>query len=174
MDKKKMSIGAVIGFCGACIAFYIGAGFATMQEVMQYDVAYGSLFWVVVLVAMGIYAYTNLSFATNGNRLHLTRGGDIYQHYCGKYIGKFFTYCIEKGERGGQKLRNRAGRGGLFIALMLFVGIPVPGTGAWMGALIAALLNMDPKKTFPVIAVGVLTAGIIVSVLSFGVLGSIF
>lgn len=92
MGKGKMSIGAVIGFCGACIAFYIGAGFATMQEVMQYDVSYGSLFWIVVLVAMGIYAYTNLSFATNGNRLHLERGGDIYQHYCGKYIGIFYDY----------------------------------------------------------------------------------
>ena len=45
-----------------------------------------------------------------------------------KYIGKFFTYCIEKGERGGQKLKARAGRQGLFIALLLFVGIPLPGT----------------------------------------------
>ena len=40
-----------------------------------------------------------------------------------KYIGKFFTYCIEKGEAGGKKLRAKAGRGGLFFALMLFVGI---------------------------------------------------
>ena len=58
------------------------------------------------------------------------------------YIGKFFTYCIEKGERGGQKLVKKAGRGGLFIALMLFVGIPLPGTGAWTGTLAASFLNM--------------------------------
>lgn len=92
MGKGKISLGAIAGFCGACIAFYIGAGFATMQEVMQYDASYGSMFIVVVVVAMGIYLYTNLSFATNGNRLNLTRGGDIYGHYCGKWIGKFYDY----------------------------------------------------------------------------------
>ena len=47
-------------------------------------------------------------------------------------IGKFFTFCLEKGEKGGKKLQEKAGRG-LFLALLLFVGIPVPGTGAWTG-----------------------------------------
>ena len=41
-----MSIKKILSFCGACIAFYIGAGFATMQEVMQYEASYGSQFWV--------------------------------------------------------------------------------------------------------------------------------
>lgn len=89
---KKSSVGAIIGFCGTCIAFYIGAGFATMQEVMQYEASYGSKFIVVIAVAALIYIYTNLSFATNGNRLQLARGGDIYQAYCGKYIGLFYDY----------------------------------------------------------------------------------
>jgi uncharacterized membrane protein YkvI len=88
----KCSIKEIIGLCGACIAYYIGAGFATMQEVMQYEASYGSLFWVVIAVAAGIYVYTNISFATNGNRLGLERGGDIYAHYCGKYIGVFYDY----------------------------------------------------------------------------------
>lgn len=92
MKDKKLSIAAIIGFTGACIAFYIGAGFATMQEVMQYEASYGSQFWVVILVAALIYVYTNISFATNGNRLGLERGGDIYQHYTGKTIGTFFDY----------------------------------------------------------------------------------
>lgn len=92
MEKSKMSIAAVVAFCGACIAFYIGAGFATMQEVMQYEASYGSQFWIVILVAAAIYVYTNISFATNGNRLKLERGGDIYRHYTGKYIGTFFDY----------------------------------------------------------------------------------
>ena len=74
---KKSSVGAIIGFCGTCIAFYIGAGFATMQEVMQYEASYGSKFIVVIAVAALIYIYTNLSVATNGNRLQLARGGDI-------------------------------------------------------------------------------------------------
>ena len=47
-------------------------------------------------------------------------------------IGKFFTFCLEKGHKGGQKLQEKAGRG-LFVALLLFVGIPLPGTGAWTG-----------------------------------------
>lgn len=41
-------------------------------------------------------------------------------------IGKFFTFCLEKGEKGGKKLQAKAGRG-LFVALLLFVGIPLPG-----------------------------------------------
>ena len=83
-----------------------------------------------------------------------------------KYIGKFFTYCIEKGERGGQKLRNRAGRGGRFIALMLLVGIPVPGTGAWTGTLAASFLNMGIKSTSIAVSLGVVIAGIIMGVVS--------
>lgn len=92
MGKSKLSTGAIIGFTGACIAFYIGAGFATMQEIMQYEASYGSQFWIVIAVAVIIYLYTNLSFATNGSRLGLERGGDIYTHYTGKYIGTFFDY----------------------------------------------------------------------------------
>lgn len=86
----NMSLKNVLGFCGACIAFYIGAGFATMQEVMQYDASYGSKFWIVIAVSALIYVYTNLSFAGNGNKLKIARGGDIYKVYCGKYIGSFF------------------------------------------------------------------------------------
>ena len=83
-----------------------------------------------------------------------------------KYIGKFFTYCVEKGERGGQKLKARAGRGGLFIALLLFVGIPLPGTGAWTGTLAASFLNMGIKSTSLAVSLGVVLAGIIMGVVS--------
>ena len=65
-----------------------------------------------------------------------------------KYIGKFFTFCIEKGEKGGQRLTKTAGRSGLFVALMLFVGIPLPGTGAWTGTLAASFLNMGFKSSW--------------------------
>ena len=83
-----------------------------------------------------------------------------------KYIGKFFTYWIEKGERGGQKLKERAGRQGLFIALLLFVGIPLPGTGAWTGTLAASFLNMGIKSTSLAVSLGVVLAGIIMGVVS--------
>ena len=86
-----------------------------------------------------------------------------------KYIGKFFRYCLEKGERGGQKLREKAGRGGLFVALMLFVGIPLPGTGAWTGTLAASFLNMGIKTTALSVSLGVVIAGVIMGLASTGV-----
>lgn len=89
---KLNSLKRVLGFCGACIAFYIGAGFATMQEVMQYEASYGSRFWIVIAVIAVIYIYTNASFINNGHRLQLKNGGDIYKAYCGKYVGKFYEY----------------------------------------------------------------------------------
>lgn len=75
-------------------------------------------------------------------------------------IGKFFTFCLEKGEKGGKKLQSKAGRG-LFLALLLFVGIPVPGTGAWTGTLAASILDMDFKSTVIAAMLGVLLAGVI-------------
>jgi uncharacterized membrane protein len=83
-----------------------------------------------------------------------------------KYIGRFFTFCIEKGEQGGQRLKARTGRGGLFLALMLFVGIPLPGTGAWTGTLAASFLNMGFKSTTASVCLGVVLAGIIMGVVS--------
>lgn len=85
-----------------------------------------------------------------------------------KVIGKFFTWCLEKGEKAGKKLQAKAGRG-LFWALLLFVGIPLPGTGAWTGALIAAVLNMRLKRAVPVIFLGVVIAGCIITLLTHGV-----
>lgn len=86
-----------------------------------------------------------------------------------KYIGKFFTFCLEKGEKAGQKLVKTAGRGGLFVALMLFVGIPLPGTGAWTGALGASFLNMGMKSTALAVSLGVIMAGLIMAFASAGV-----
>ena len=88
-----------------------------------------------------------------------------------KIIGKFFTWCLEKGEKGGQKLQEKAGRG-LFFALFLFVGIPLPGTGAWTGTLAASFLDMDFKKSCVAVMAGVILAGIIMGIASAGVFGA--
>lgn len=88
-----------------------------------------------------------------------------------KVIGKFFTWCLEKGEKGGQKLQEKAGRG-LFFALFLFVGIPLPGTGAWTGTLAASFLDMDFKKSCVAVMAGVILAGIIMGIASAGVFGA--
>ena len=75
-------------------------------------------------------------------------------------IGGFFRFCLEKGKKGGDKLQAKAGNG-LFVALMLFVGIPIPGTGAWTGTLAASLLDMGFKKSIFAVVLGVLIAGVI-------------
>lgn len=88
-------------------------------------------------------------------------------------IGKFFTFCLEKGHKGGVKLQEKAGKG-LFIALLLFVGIPLPGTGAWTGTLAASLLDMDFKSSVLAVLFGVVLAGIIMGLVSAGLFGAIF
>ena len=80
-----------------------------------------------------------------------------------KLIGKFFTWCLEKGEKGGEKLKKSAGNNGIFFALLLFVGIPLPGTGAWTGTLAASFLKIDFKTSIAAVTLGVLLAGIIMS-----------
>ncbi len=87
-----------------------------------------------------------------------------------KIIGRFFTFCLEKGEKGGRKLEEKAGRG-LYWALLLFVGIPLPGTGAWTGTLAASILDMDFKKSVVAVLLGVLLASIIVGIVSYGAFG---
>ena len=81
-----------------------------------------------------------------------------------KFIGKFFTFCLEKGHKGGQKLM--AGKKGAYVALFLFVGIPLPGTGAWTGTLAASILDMDFKKSTIAVMCGVVLAGIIIGILT--------
>ena len=86
-----------------------------------------------------------------------------------KYIGKMFRFFLDKGERAGQKMVKATGRGGLFVALMLFVGIPIPGTGAWTGTLGASFLNMGFKSTVLSVCLGVIIAGVIMAVGTAGV-----
>ena len=78
-------------------------------------------------------------------------------------LSKFCNFFLVKGELAGQKLIKATGRGGLFVALMLFVGIPIPGTGAWTGALGASFLNMGFKSTVASVCLGVALAGCIMA-----------
>ncbi len=78
-------------------------------------------------------------------------------------IGKFFTWCLKKGHSGGEKLKEKAGKG-MFWALLLFVGIPLPGTGAWTGTLAASFLEIDFKKSIVAVACGVVLAAAIITV----------
>ena len=132
---------------------------------------------IPVAVGMGLPVVPSLIIAVIGNMLPvpfiflfprriLEWGADK------KVIGKFFSWCLEKGSKAGKKMEGKAGAG-LYIALLLFVGIPVPGTGAWTGTLAASLLDMDFKKSTVYIMAGVLLAGLIMLAASLGVFGAI-
>lgn len=90
-----------------------------------------------------------------------------------KIIGGICRFFLEKGGKAGEKLQSKAGRG-LFIALLLFVGIPLPGTGAWTGTLAASLLDFDFKKTVIAVLLGVLLAGCIMMAASLGLFSALF
>ncbi len=129
-----------------------------MIYAVGYDLPYLSALAVCVLGNM-----LPVPFVYFFARKVLTWGADK------KYIGKVFTFFLEKGDKAGKKLVKTAGRGGLFIALLLFVGIPLPGTGAWTGTLGASFLNMGFKSTVAAVSLGVILAGIIMALVSTGV-----
>ena len=85
-----------------------------------------------------------------------------------KVVGKFCKWALNKGERAGKKLEEKT-KAGAYIALLLFVGIPLPGTGAWTGTLGASILDLDFKKTVIAVMGGVLLAGLIMMAISFGI-----
>jgi len=121
-------------------------------------------------VSMGIKWYYAVPICMIGNMLPvpfifffarkiLERGADK------KFIGKFFSWCLKKGHSGGEKLKAKAGKG-MFWALLLFVGIPLPGTGAWTGTLAASLLDLDFKKSILAVTLGVALAATIMTIAS--------
>ena len=121
-------------------------------------------------VAMGVNPFLALAVSIIGNiipvpfvflfaRRFLEWGKDV------KFLSKFCTWVLKKGEKGGKKLTAKAGQS-IFIALVLFVGIPVPGTGAWTGTLAASLLDLDFKKSSIAVICGIILAGVIMLTLS--------
>lgn len=133
-----------------------------LRGAMVYAVGYG-LPYIPALIVCVVGNMLPVPFIYFFARKVLTWGKDK------KYIGKICTFFLVKGERAGQKLVATAGRGGLFIALLLFVGIPLPGTGAWTGTLGASFLNMGFKSTVLSVCLGVIMAGVIMALVSTGV-----
>ena len=89
-----------------------------------------------------------------------------------KIIGKFFKFCLEKGEKGGKKLQEKAGKG-LYWALFLFCRYTTSWNRSLTGTLAASLLDMDFKKSVIAVMAGVVLAGIIMGLASAGVFGAI-
>lgn len=91
-----------------------------------------------------------------------------------KPFREFCNFCLKKGEKGGKKLQEKAGKHGTYFALFLFVAVPLPGTGAWTGTLAASILNLDFKKTIIAITAGILVAGLIMLAVSLGLFKALF
>lgn len=133
-----------------------------LRGAMVYAVGYG-LPYIPALIVCVVGNMLPVPFVYFFARKFLTWG--VKQ----KHIGKLCNFFLVKGETAGQKLVATAGRGGLFVALLLFVGIPLPGTGAWTGTLGASFLNMGVKSTVLSVCLGVILAGIIMAAVSTGV-----
>ena len=126
---------------------------------------------VPVAMAMGIPAVNAIVVCAIGNMLpmpfiYLFARKILLWGSTKKHIGPLFSKLLTKGERAGRRLASTASRKGMFIALLLFVGIPLPGTGAWTGTLAASLLNMGWKSTTGAVSLGVVLAGIIMATVS--------
>lgn len=124
-----------------------------------------------IAIGMGLPAIPSIIVAVVGNLIPVP----IIYFFARKFlewgstkpvIGKICSFFVRKGEKASKKLNTSAGKKGMFIALMLFVGIPLPGTGAWTGTLAASFLNLDAKTTAVSVSCGVLLAGILMTVIS--------
>ena len=120
-------------------------------------------------VGMGLDLWLVFLLAMLGNMLPvpflILFGGKVLRYFASfEKFGKPFRKILEIGEKKVAKLKKT-----LFWGLFTFVAIPLPGTGAWTGALISITLGLDMKRAVPPIMLGVLGAGIIMMVVSYGV-----
>jgi uncharacterized membrane protein len=145
---------------------------------------------IPVGAALGLPFYSNFALAVIGNMLPvpfiLLLMPKILEFLAGfKLFAPFVNWMREKAQKhkgkiivtdagndeNGGKLPKIKMTKGIFIALMLFVGIPLPGTGAWCGSLIASLFNVQKRHSFIAVFLGVIISGVIMSLASYGVLG---
>lgn len=136
-----------------------------LRGAVPYAVAVGVPTWLAYVVAV-IGNMIPVPFIFLFARKFLEWGQDK------KLIGKFCKWVLKKGEKGGKKLTEKTGQS-VYFALLLFVGIPLPGTGAWTGTLAASLLDLNWKKSVLCIMGGIMLAGIIMSLASMGVFGAL-
>ena len=168
MKKLAQSIVAfIIGIFGVNAGKVIGIFFISLLPVIELR---GS---IPIGCYQGLPWYTNMITSIIGNILPVP--------FILLFVVKVFEFMkkrnimvniIEKIEKRAMS-RSESIANKEFLGLMLFVAIPFPGTGAWTGALIAALLQFDRKKSFVYIFIGVLIAASLVTLGVYGVIGSL-
>ncbi len=117
--------------------------------------------------ALGLNFWLVVAIAIVGNLIPIpfliVYGRRVLEYFASfEKFGKPFRWILSLGEKKVAKMKKT-----LFVALWLFVAVPLPGTGAWTGALVALTLNLKLRESFPAIALGVFSAGVIVSVASY-------
>ena len=169
MQKAAQSIVAfIIGIFGVSAGKIIGITFISMIPIIELR---GS---IPVGFVMGLPWYASLVCYIIGNMLpvpvillFVVKVFEFMKKH--NILTKFVNKMEQKAMNRSEKVSK-----GEFWGLMLFVAIPLPGTGAWTGALIAALLKMNRRDSFLSILLGVTIAGTIITLGTYGVLGFIF
>ena len=169
MQKAAQSIVAfIIGIFGVSAGKIIGITFISMIPIIELR---GS---IPVGFVMGLPWYASLVCSIIGNMLpvpvillFVVKVFEFMKKH--NILTKFVNKMEQKAMNRSEKVSK-----GEFWGLMLFVAIPLPGTGAWTGALIAALLKMNRRDSFLSILLGVIIAGTLVTLGTYGILGFIF
>lgn len=152
-EKKALTgIGGVVTLAGSIIAFFLGSGFATAQEIVQYFVAYGSLFLPVILLTLLIFGYTDCSFLTAGASGRLAHSSHIFRHYAGRYLGAFFdgftillcflSFVVMLGGTNAmlhQQYGAPLGLGAVILAILIVVAV-----AAGLNGMLSALGKLGP------------------------------
>lgn len=169
MKKIAGSIVAfIVGIFGPSAGKIMGIFFISMLPIIELR---GS---IPVGYSLGLPWFTNIVASVIGNMLPvpfiLLFVVKAFEFMKKHNIMKGFVEKLEKRAMArSESVANRE-----FWGLMIFVAIPLPGTGAWTGALIAALLKLDPKKSFLSVFLGVVVAAVLVTLGVYGVIGFFF
>ena len=145
---------------------YLSVFFVSMVPLIELRAA------VPIAIGMGLDTMTSIAVCAVGNMvpvpiIYLFARKFLIWGLDKPYIGGICRFFHDKGERAGRKLaKSRFGRFGMVMALTAFVGIPIPGTGAWTGTLGASFLDLGLKKTVASVSTGVLIAAVIMATVS--------
>lgn len=145
---------------------YLSVFFVSMVPLIELRAA------VPIAIGMGLDTMTSIAVCAVGNMvpvpiIYLFARKFLLWGLDKPYIGGICRFFHDKGERAGRKLaQGRFGRFGMVMALTAFVGIPIPGTGAWTGTLGASFLDLGLKKTVASVSTGVLIAAVIMATVS--------
>ncbi len=162
---NKKSLGLIVTLAGSIIAFFLGSGFATAQEIVQYFAAYGGLFLFVILLALLIFGYTDMSFLTAGASGRLTHSSQIFRYYAGPVLGRFFdaftillcflSFVVMLGGTNAmlhQQYGAPLGMGAVILAILIVVTV-----AAGLNGMLSALGKLGPIIIGLVIFIAVAT-----------------